>query len=297
MILINMTACQSDSSTSGDTQDLLTTTSNTIGSAHTDDVENESTILSKTEATETFEVVCLNAGKADAFVLKTKNHTIIIDTGVEDYGQKIVDYLKEQNITVVDYMIITHFDSDHVGGADKVIKEIEVKNVIQSDCPQTSEDYKEYIAALAKKNITPVTLRQDLTFILDDTQFTIYPPQNTTYADNQSNNSSLVTSVVHGINTFLFAGDSQSARLQELMKQGNLAHTFLKVPYHGFYQKNLTEFLNQVKPEYAVITSSDKLPESEVTVSALEALGTKIYYTKNGNITFLCDGKDIIVKQ
>ena len=244
-----------------------------------------------------FKVICLNAGKADAIILRTQNSTVLIDTGEDAEGSEIVSYLKQQNIDSIDYLIITHFDQDHVGGADTVLKKLTVKNVIQSDCPKVNDDYSEYIEILEKKKIIPVTLKETMTFTLDSVEYTIYPPQETTYAVKDSNNSSLVTSVVHGENSFLFTGDAENARIQELIAQGDLAHTFLKVPYHGFYQTSLPDLFSLVAAKYAVITSSDKLTEDPSTVNLLESMGTKVYLTRKGEITVTSDGKSMIVTQ
>ncbi|SEW37251.1 ComEC/Rec2 family competence protein [[Clostridium] fimetarium] len=244
-----------------------------------------------------FKVICLNAGKADAIILRTQNSTVLIDTGEDDEGSEIVSYLKQQNIDSIDYLIITHFDQDHVGGADTVLKKLTVKNVIQSDCPKVNDDYSQYIEILEKKKIIPVTLRETMKFTLDSVEYTIYPPQETTYAVKDSNNSSLVTSVVHGENSFLFTGDAENARIQEMIAQGNLAHTFLKVPYHGFYQTSLPDLFSLVAAKYAVITSSDKLTEDPSTVNLLESMGTKVYLTRKGEITVTSDGKNMIVTQ
>jgi len=270
-----------------------------FGCGKTSNTSNTSNTLDQNKNRDfgTFKVICMNAGKADAMILCTQNSTVIIDTGEDDEGNEIVSYLKQQNIDTIDYLIITHFDQDHVGGADTILKKKNVKNVIQSDCPKDSADYNEYIEILKKKNIIPVTLRDTMTFTLDSVEYTIYPPQETTYVEKDSNNSSLVTSVVHGENSFLFTGDAENARIQELISQGNLAHTFLKVPYHGSYQTTLPDLFSQVNAKYAVITSSDKLTEDQSTVNLLESMGTKVYLTRKGAVTVTSDGKNMIVTQ
>ena len=267
--------------------------SNDLNTSNTSIASNLNVILNPG----TFKVICLNAGKADAIILRTHNSTVLIDTGEDAEGPVIVSYLKQQNIDTIDYLIITHFDADHVGGADTVLKKLTVKNVIQSDCPKDSNDYSQYVEMLDKKNITPVTLRDTMTFTLDSVEYTIYPPKETTYVEKDSNNSSLVTSVVHGNNSFLFAADAENARIQELITQGNLAHTFLKVPYHGFYQTSLSELFSLVNAKYAVITSSDKLTEDEGTVKLLEAVGTKVFLTRKGEVTVTSDGENLVVTQ
>jgi len=274
-------------------------TSNNSNTSNTLDTSSASSTLDESENGKlgTFKVICLNAGKADAIILRTRNSTVIIDTGEDDEGAEIVSYMKQQNIDTIDYLIITHFDQDHVGGADTVLKKLTVKNVIQSDCPKDSDDYSQYIEMLDKKNITPITLRETMTFTLDSVEYTICPPQETTYAVKDSNNSSLVTSVVHGENSFLFTGDAENARIQELIAQGKLAHTFLKVPYHGFYQTSLPELFSLVEAKYAVITSSDKLTEDPSTVNLLESMGTKVYLTRKGAVTVTSDGENMVVTQ
>ena len=64
-------------------------------------------------------------GKADAIVLQLEEKVIILDAGEEEDGREIAEYLKKRNLNRVDAMIITHFDKDHVGGADTVLEELE----------------------------------------------------------------------------------------------------------------------------------------------------------------------------
>ncbi len=246
---------------------------------------------------EQLKIHCFDAGKADAFLITTGSTTILIDTGEDEEGDIILDYLESQKITTIDYMIITHFDKDHVGGADHVLNGITVSNVIQSNSPKDSTDYAEYVQALKDASITPVTLREEMEGTFGQVTMTIYPPEKETYKKNESNNSSLVIRMVHGENSFLFAGDAQDARLSELINMGNLESTFLKVPYHGHAQDNLEDFLDMVHPSYAVITSSDKEPEDEETMELLNALGTKTWLTREGDIDVTSNGKKIVVKQ
>ena len=51
-------------------------------------------------------------------ILETGGKVMVIDAGEEDDGAELVTYLKERNLSQVDVLIITHYDKDHVGGAD-----------------------------------------------------------------------------------------------------------------------------------------------------------------------------------
>ena len=86
-----------------------------------------------------FSIYFFNAGKADAILINNNNRYIMIDTAEDKFSDNILKYFKDNNIDTIDYLIITHFDKDHVGGASKIIDNINVKNVFQSNYPKDSE--------------------------------------------------------------------------------------------------------------------------------------------------------------
>ena len=234
-------------------------------------------------------------GKADAIYINTGSHTVLIDTGESDDGQKILEFLIDNNIGYIDYLIITHFDKDHIGGAPYLINSIGIGQVIAPKYDKTGSEYIDYSSAVLNKNIPLTNLTEKMEFTLDSAKFTIYPPEEEHY-DND-NDYSLVTSVKHGGMSFLFAADADTVRLNELINQGDLKHTFLKVPHHGDYNKMSKDFLNAIHPEYAVITCSDKNKESKKIMQILKDMGTKVYLTRNGDVECISDGKTITIKQ
>ncbi|MEL3961002.1 MBL fold metallo-hydrolase [Lysinibacillus endophyticus] len=195
----------------------------------------------------------------------------------------------------IDYLILTHFDKDHVGGADTVLNEVEVLHVITPNYESDRKEYKEYLEAVEAHEIFPIKLTNVFHFNLGSAEFTINPPLKDTYSGD--NDYSLVMSVKHGKNSFLFAGDAEEERLTELIESGNLEHTFLKVPHHGRYNDKSSEFFNSIQPNYAVITSSDKHPEEKEVVDALKQLGTEIFVTRNGDIFISSDGESLRITQ
>ena len=66
-------------------------------------------------AASTLNLWCFQAGKADAFLLWNESGTVLIDTGESGFGKEILKKLQELGIQRLDYLIITHFDKDHVG--------------------------------------------------------------------------------------------------------------------------------------------------------------------------------------
>lgn len=238
-------------------------------------------------------VTFFDVGKADSIVLRTENSTVVIDCGEKGDGKQIVNMLSEQNIDSVDYLIITHYDKDHVGGAAKVIKDLDVKNVLAPDYEENSDEVKKYNKALNSKSITPQLLTSDLSFELDGAQYTVFAPNKDFYGEDNDNDFSLVTKVVHGDNTLLFTGDAMEQRLDEIMDIGQC--TFLKLPYHGRKLDNFDAFIDAVRPKCAVAcTSAEEFASS--TQKTLKDRGIKYYATCfNGRIDLTSNGKEISV--
>ena len=239
-------------------------------------------------------VTFLKVGKADSMVLQTGHHTMVIDCGETSDGSKVNDLLAEKGVTEIDCMILTHFDQDHIGGAPEVLQNYPVKQVLAADYTETSEEYKALCEALDAAQLTMEQPTQELSFVLDDCTFTVYPHEAADYKDGFDNNCSLVTKVTHHDNVLLFTGDAMDERLTEIMDLGDCS--LLKVPYHGRELVNLPAFLDAVTPEYAVICTSK--PEiSDVTLGQLESRNIETYVTgKDGDITAVSDGQTITVE-
>lgn len=244
-----------------------------------------------------FKVYFFNAGKADCMLISNNDKYIMIDTGESTLSNEILTYLKNNNIEKLDYLIITHFDKDHVGSASSIIDKIQVDNVLQSNYPKESEYYTNYLNSLSSKNITPQTVTGNLNFTLGDMNIVVNGPDKV-YDNNESNNSSLIVSINYGETNYLFTGDSQNDRIKDYLSQNsNQKYDFIKIPYHGHYQKKLDNLLETVTPKYAVITSSLAEPEDSETIEILNSLNTKYYLTRSGSITLLSDGKTVNIIQ
>ena len=244
-------------------------------------------------ASAVLDVHFFDAGKADAILLTTADSAVLIDAGEKGFGKSILAYLEERGVEKLDYLIVTHFDKDHVGGAAKVINNIAVGVVLQSNCPKDSEEYEKYVKALANAGVEPVTVREALTFALDGVTYAVDPPRQESYADDPSNNSSLIVSVTNGADRFLFTGDAQTARLAEFLSGDVPACDVLKLPHHGKDGPLLAALLAAARPAYAVITSSDEEPESAAVVEALERAGAAVLLTRNGAVTLRSDGDGV----
>lgn len=248
------------------------------------------------QVTGKFDFTVLKAGKADGIILSTENQNIIIDCGEKSDGDKIVDYLKEKNITKIDYLIITHFDKDHVGGFPKVAEAVTIDNIFVPDYEGNNSEYKKYIDTVNEKALNVTVLKEDISFMPDDVMFEVSVPKKKQYKESD-NDFSLVVTVIHGDNRFLFAGDAEEERLVEVMAELRGTYDFLKVPHHGRYNEVTSRFINAVMPKYSVICDSEKNPADEQTLNCLNDAESEVFSTKNGDVVVSSDGSDITVHQ
>lgn len=257
---------------------------------------SENVSLTPPDVSGNFGFSVLKTGQSDAIILNTKNHCIVIDCGETDDGDEIVEHLQNKNIESIDYLFITHFDKDHVGGVPEVLDNISVNNIVVPDYEGNNAEYKDYLNSLEKHNYSPTVIEKNSNIVFDDVFFEIYPPKRKSYTEGD-NDFSLAISVTHGDNKFLFTGDAEKDRLSEILTQTNQQYDFLKVPHHGKYNKFTKQFIQKISPEYTVTTCSDKNPAEDKVITVLNSVTDKNYYTKDGDITVLSDGESITINQ
>ena len=240
---------------------------------------------------EEIKITFFDVGKGDAILIETENTSMLIDAGYDDTAEVLLDYLRQRDGEPLDYLVITHFDKDHVGGADHVLKDVGAEQIFQPDYEGDSGQYQEYLEALDAAGQQPELVTDTRSLSFDGAECLIYPPQKQEY-EEEDNDFSLVTSMACGKVCFLFAGDCEKERLKELLQQEEfaLAHDVLKVPHHGRKEKNSEEFIKAVSPKAAVITDSKEKPADEEVCRALEEAGAEVYFTEDGTVTCLCDG-------
>ena len=257
--------------------------------------DDSSTVTTTTD----FKITSFNVGKGDALLLQTNDNAVMIDTGYQNNGKSLVKSLMKNGVSTINTLIITHFDKDHVGGAAKILSSLKVQNIYVPDYTSDSDEYKDFTEAAkksdAKLNVLPKSQKAE--WAAGEVSYSLYAPQDSFYGENEENDFSLALYVKHGANTFLFPGDAENKRMQELMNMGLGTVTFLKFPYHGNYLKKTEAFLDTFKPKYTIVTSSDKEPADPSTIETLKKHGVEAYYMNSGDVTITSDGRTLTCKQ
>lgn len=107
----------------------------------------------------------IDVGQGDSTLIITPyNKTILIDGGGSDYydvGKNIlVPYLLDRRIKKIDYIIVSHFDNDHVRGLFQILRQLEVKQVIISKQGENSENFQQFIEIVKDRKIKVIVVKK-----------------------------------------------------------------------------------------------------------------------------------------
>lgn len=208
----------------------------------------------------------VDVGQGDCtFIVTPKNKTILIDGGGSitenfDVGKKIlIPYLLDRGYTKIDYVILSHFDQDHVGGIFSILEELKVKNVIIGKQFENSENLQKFLKILNEKNTKVNVVEAGNRIHIEKNLYfdVLWPSSNQEIAQNSINNNALVCKLNYKNFTMLFTGDIEEEAEKVLVsKYGGtyiLKSTVLKVAHHGSKSSSTEEFLNLVQPKIALI--------------------------------------------
>ena len=280
-------------------------------------------------ASNEFEVHFIDVGQGDcAFIRFPDNTNMLIDAGPRNSGDNVCNYLKDvfkqENIIKINRFLITHQDTDHVGGAVKVFEEFQVDYFYRPTVLSTyevetfgnSENYKQsngkcydqtIVASYNEPNCTINYSKAGIYWGGENYSVEFLSPNYETYSN--SNAYSAVVKITYNNRSFLFTGDAEfndknkddlNRTENELisLKSDKLKADVLKVAHHGAATSTSNEFLSFVKPSLAVMSvgkgNSYGHPADE-TIARLQEYNCDIYMTstygsiamsvdKNGNI-------------
>lgn len=258
-----------------------------------------SIILTNTISNKIFQeikIYFVDVGQGDSTLIQTiEGKNILIDGGGSEFGSFdvgesiLLPYLLDRRITTIDYLMISHFDSDHIGGVFAILENLKVKNIIISKQGETSENLKKFYEITNNKGIRTIIVKKgDIVEIDKYSHFEILFPEDNLIEDNILNNNSIVARFNSLNFSILFTGDIEEIaekRLCELYSGTDKLEAFvLKVAHHGSKTSSTEEFLELVKPKIALIgvgkNNNFGHPNIDV-IERLENMGSKIYRTDN----------------
>ena len=211
------------------------------------------------------EICFLDVGQGDACFITTPNHkTILIDGGGSssstfDVGKDtLIPYILDKGHIKVDYIFISHFDQDHIGGILTVLEELRVGEIYITKQGEESENYKKFLEIVEQKNLHVKVVKAGDIVLIDDISFHILWSTEEMIEENILNNNAMVMKMQYKNFSMLFTGDIEEIAEREILNlyknnSNVLQATILKVAHHGSKTSSTEEFLKAVKSKVALI--------------------------------------------
>jgi competence protein ComEC len=225
-------------------------------------------------------VVFCNVGQGDAILISKGNFQMLIDTGPDN--KKVFSclgkYMPFMDKTI-EMVILTHFDSDHVGSLEGLYKNYKIDNLLASYKPAGEFEQYNYSKYLSENDV----LTSDWFY------FEVLSPEKVESGEVDANELSLVAKLIIEDKSFLLMGDASKEVEQRLIWRKRLDDKInvLKVGHHGSRTSTSVDLLNNIMPDVAVVSvgkNSFGHPDKGVMYE-MQKRGIEIYRTdKDGNV-------------
>lgn len=236
-------------------------------------------------------VMFLDVGQGDAALLSDGNgFDVLIDGGKKSASGAVLEALRQQGITELDVVVVTHPDADHAGGLIGVFQasDLSILRVISNGCENDTQTWSELKAAVASRGLTleevrfPAVLPWGLM-----TVYVLHPAMGSACSQSDTNRDSLFLRVDFGNMRYLFTGDvNATVEATIVARQTPLAAQVLKVSHHGSAGATSEGFLEAARSKEGVISVGpnsyghpapvvlDRLRQAGVTIWRTDCHGT-----------------------
>lgn len=233
-------------------------------------------------------ITTLDVGQGLAVLVRTANRALLYDAGPAfgadaDSGERVIaPYLRAEGVGALDTMVLTHHDTDHVGGALSVVENVEVGELISS-LPAGHP----LLGAVAGPRRCAAGER----WAWDGVRFELLHPAAADARARKSNDLSCVLKVSAGGRAMLLTGDIERSSEAALVARAPaaLAADVLLVPHHGSRTSSTAEFVAAVGARWAVIPVGYRNRFGHPNAEVLErhsALKTRLFRTdRDGAVT------------
>lgn len=241
------------------------------------------------------EVHFLDVGQGDSTLIVCDGHAMLIDAADDTQGTRIQEYLRKQKVDRLDYLVLTHPDFDHIGGAPAVITKFKIDQVFMSNFEKDNKTYRKLIQALDDKRLEPVTPAVGSQYMLGSATITILGP-NREYDD--PNDASVALLIQNGNDRFLFTGDAEEDAELDILDTGmDVSADVYQAGHHGSRTSTSESFFGAVRPTYAVISCAEGNTYGHphaATLNTFRMNGVQVFRTdEQGTIVAVSDGQTI----
>ncbi len=203
-------------------------------------------------------VFFINVGRGDAILIRSGGKNVLIDAGSERHSDRLISALGKAGVEKLDALIVTHGNSDHEGGAKKLLENIPIEKAY---CPKHSEENKDGKNKLKKKlkklGLDVKSVETGDRIVLGELTLNVLGPSELSETD-ENDNSVVISCEIGGVK-YLFTGDMQFEQEKAIIATGaSLDCDVLKVPNHGHADATSEEFAALASPEVSIVMTSVK---------------------------------------
>jgi beta-lactamase superfamily II metal-dependent hydrolase len=263
-------------------------------------------------------VYFFDVGQGDAaLIVSPEGRTVLVDAGPASAVGHVTNRLPELLAARLDLVVLTHPVADHYGAMQAVQKLADPRRLLEPQLPGTPTDYDALLTVLGSRGVeifspapNPSQPQEPLRLPLGGgAELTVLWPRAPTEplltvpgtgtdrrAEHEAN--SMVLRLTHGETSVLFAGDARAETEAALVKQRGqgLRSTLLKVGGHGADSATSLEWLQEVRPRAALISTDAKNPPAQATLDRLKLAGAHVFSTaQHGELHVVSDGKRLVV--
>lgn len=247
---------------------------------------------------ENISVHFIDVGQGDSILIQLPSQqNMLIDAGDNNKGQVVVDYLKAQDVTRIDFLVATHPHADHIGGMDQVIDEFDIGAIYMPKVAHTTNTYLDVLEAIDRKGLTIKAAVAGMNIPIEGVEAEILAPDSDMKSDNL-NDYSIVIKLTYGETVFLFQGDAEKKSEQDILASyTDIKADVIKLGHHGSSTSSTAKYIEAVDPDYAIITlgKDNKYghPHRE-TIALMDEMGITVLRTdRDGTIVAISDGENV----
>ena len=252
-------------------------------------------LLSMDAAAQT-DVHVLDVGQGLSVLIESNGHYMLYDGGDSDKSSYVVSYLQQEGVPSLDYVVASHYDSDHLNGVVGALNAFPVSNVWGPNYTTDTRVFESFNSVVSQKGLSRVQPAIGSQIQLGDATIQVLAPSGTDYSD--VNNYSIAVRVQDGNTSFLITGDAEAESEAQMIASGlTLDSDVYVMGHHGSGTSTSWDLLQAATPEYAVLScgagNSYGHPHVE-SMEKLQAMEIQLLRTdKQGNIVASTDGTTI----
>ncbi len=203
-------------------------------------------------------VTFIDVGQGDSILVTQNGHAMLVDTGNYDAYDNVQEVLKENDVSSLDYFVVTHMDSDHMQSASDILEDYNVETLLCANDLEKDTMCVRYFAENINKADYVVFPSAGEEYVMSNVLIDVLAPEyNEPEGFEDSNDYSIILKLTYGETSYLLTADASEEEFEISRSIGmDFSADVVKLMHHGSAQdgSNSEAFLNAVDPEYAVIS-------------------------------------------